>query len=101
MLGEFSEGIAYVRKTPSIGRIILMVAIASLLVHPYNTVLPVFAKEIFKGGAATFGYITSFVGVGAVLATVFLASRKPDTNLRRILFISTILMGVGTHLLCP
>jgi MFS family permease len=95
MLGEFSEGITYVRKTPVIGQIILMVAIASLLVVPYNTVLPVFAKVIFKGGASTYGYITSFVGVGALLGTIFLASRKPDAHLRRLLFISTILMGVG------
>ncbi len=95
MLGEFSEGILYARKSPLIGQIILMVAIASLLVMPYNTVLPVFAKVIFKGGASTFGYITSFFGLGAVLGTIFLASRKPDSHLRRILFISTILVGVG------
>jgi len=95
MLGEFSEGITYVRKTPVIGQIILMVAIASLLVVPYNTVLPVFAKVIFKGGASTFGYITSFVGVGALLGTIFLASRKPDAHLKRILFVSTLFMGLG------
>jgi predicted MFS family arabinose efflux permease len=57
--------------------------------------LPVFAKVIFKGGASTFGYITSFVGVGSVLGTIFLASRKPDAQLQRFLFISTILMGIG------
>ena len=95
MLGEFSEGITYVWKTPAIGQVVLMVAIASLLVMPYNTVLPVFAKVIFKGGASTFGYITSFVGVGALLGTIFLASRKPDAPLRRILFISTLLIGAG------
>jgi MFS family permease len=95
MMGEFMEGITYVRKTPLIGQVILMVAIASLLVAPYNTVLPVFAKVIFKGGASTFGYITSFVGVGALLGTIFIASRKPETHLKRILFIGTILMGVG------
>jgi MFS family permease len=95
MLGEFSEGLVYVRKTPVIGQVILMVAVGALLVMPYNTVLPVFAKVIFKGGASTFGYITSFVGVGSVLGTIFLASRKPDAQLKRFLFISTILMGVG------
>jgi MFS family permease len=95
MLGEFSEGIVYVWKSPVIGQIILMVAISSLLVMPYNTALPVFAKVIFKGGASTFGYITSFVGVGGLLGTIFIASRKPDTHLKRILFVSTVLMGVG------
>ena len=95
MLGDFSEGIAYVLKTPVIRKIILMLAIISLLVMPYNTVLPVFAKVIFKGGASTFGYISSFVGMGALLGTIFMASRKPDSPLKRILFFSAILMGVG------
>ncbi|HTB52926.1 MAG TPA: MFS transporter [Ferruginibacter sp.] len=92
---EFAEGFAYVRKTASIGMPVLMLAIVSLLVLPYNTVLPVFAKVIFKGDASTFGYITSFVGVGAVIGTIFLASRKPGAQLKKILFVSTIMMAVG------
>jgi MFS family permease len=95
VLAEFSEGFVYLRKDPEIGKIILLLAIVSLLVQPYNTVLPVFAKVIFHGGASTFGYITSCVGVGAILGTIFLASRKPGTPLKRILFISTLIMGVG------
>lgn len=92
---EFAEGFEYLGKTPGIGLVIVMLAIVSLLVLPYNTVLPVFAKVIFKGDASTFGYITSFVGVGAVLGTIFLASRKPGAQLKKILFISTLGMGVG------
>ena len=92
---DFVDGLSYIWKTPSIGLIILMLAIISLLVLPYNTVLPVFAKVIFKGDAKTFGYITSFISVGAVVGTIFLASRKPGTHMRRILFYSTIVMGIG------
>jgi len=92
---EFAEGFHYLKKAPDIGLIILMLAVVSLLVLPYNTVLPVFAKVIFKGNAATFGYITSFIGAGAVIATIYLASRKTGTHLKRILFWSTIIMGVG------
>jgi MFS family permease len=95
IITEFYEGFAYLKKTPDIGLIILMLAIVSLLVLPYNTVLPVFAKVIFKGNAATFGYISSFIGIGAVAGTIFLASRKPGVHLKKILFISTIMMGVG------
>jgi len=92
---DFIDGFSYIWKTPSIGLIILMLAIISLLVLPYNTVLPVFAKVIFKGDAKTFGYITSFISVGAVVGTIFLASRKPGTHMRRILFYSTIVMSIG------
>jgi len=92
---DLAEGFSYLKKAPDIGLIILMLAVVSLLVLPYNTVLPVFAKVIFKGNAATFGYITSFIGIGAVTGTIFLASRKPGAHLKRILFLSTIVIGFG------
>jgi MFS family permease len=95
VIAEFAEGFSYLKKTLDIGLVILMLAITSLLVLPYNTVLPIFAKVIFKGNASTFGYINSFIGIGAVTGTVFLASRKPGAHLRKILFISTIIMSVG------
>jgi len=95
VLTELIEGFAYLKKTPTIGLVILMLGFTSLLVLPYNTVLPVFAKVIFKGDAATFGYISSFIGTGAVIGTIFLASRKPGGNLRTILLISTVILGVG------
>jgi MFS family permease len=92
---EFSEGFIYVRKHPELRNIIVMLALVSLLVQPYNTVLPVFAEVVFHGGASTFGFITGCVGIGALLGTIFLASRRPDVHLKRLLFISVITMGVG------
>ncbi len=95
MAAEFTEGFVYIRNTPRIGTLILMLTVVSLLVLPYNTVLPVFAKVIFKGDASTFGYITSFIGAGAVLCTIFIASRKAAADLRRILWGSLVLLAVG------
>jgi len=92
---ELTEGFAYVRRTPAIGNTILLLAIISLIVLPYNTVLPVFAKLVFHGDASTFGYIQSFVGVGAVVGTIYLASRKPGAHLRKILFFSTVVLCSG------
>jgi len=45
---------------------------------PYETLLPVFAKVIFKGDSLTFGYIRSFIGLGAigVLSSGFLKTRS-------------------------
>ncbi|MFC0513585.1 MFS transporter [Mucilaginibacter angelicae] len=95
IIADFSEGFAYIKNTPGISLIIVMLAAVSLLVLPYNTVLPVFAKVVFRGDASTFGYINSFIGIGAVSGTIFLASRKPGAHLKRILFFSTMLMGIG------
>jgi MFS family permease len=95
VIDEFGEGFSYLKNNPNIGIMVIMLAIISLLVLPYNTVMPVFAKVIFKGNATTFGYINSCIGVGAVTGTIFLASRKPGTRLKRMLFFSTILTGIG------
>jgi MFS family permease len=92
---EFVEGFAYLKKTPAIGFMILMLTLVSLLVLPYNTLLPVFAKIIFKGDAATFGYINSFIGLGAVSGAFFLASLKAGANLKGILLVNTIVLGIG------
>jgi len=92
---ELMEGFVYLKRTPAIGVIMLMLACVSLLVLPYNTLLPVFAKTIFNGGAATFGYINSFIGLGAVTGAIFLASLKPGSDLKFILLANTIIFGIG------
>ena len=91
---ELTEGLRYLKNTPSISLTLLLLGLLSLLVLPYNTVLPVFAKVIFKGDAATFGYINSFIGIGAVAGSFFLATLDPKRDLKSVLFVSTIIFGI-------
>ncbi|QBJ88238.1 MFS transporter [Chryseobacterium gleum] len=92
---ELAEGLRYLKKEPSISLVIIMLSITGLLILPYDTLIPVYAKEIFKGDAKTFGYISSFIGIGAVLGTVFLASLKKGASMRNILILSTIILSIG------
>jgi len=91
---ELEEGFVYLKNTPSIGIIIIMLCLISLLVYPFNTLLPVFAKVIYKGDAATFGYINSFIGLGAVGGSIMLASLKKGTDLKMVLLYTSIVFGV-------
>ena len=70
-------------------------SLVSLLVIPYDTLLPVFAKVIFKGDASTFGYIRSFTGLGAIGGTFYLISFKPGADLLKVLFVNTFILGMG------
>lgn len=94
-LTDLKNGFHYLLQTPSIANVMLMLALVSLFSLPYVTVLPVYAKEIFQGSASTFGYLNSFVGVGALIGALFLALLKPGSNLKKILFVNTILFGLG------
>jgi len=92
---DLTEGFTYIKNTPAIGIPLLILALMSLLVLPYNTLLPVYAKEIFEGDATTFGYINSFIGLGALSGAYFLASLKPGANFKKILLVNTIILGTG------
>ena len=92
---ELKEGFAYLKRTPSISYIILMLGLISLLVLPFNTLLPVYARDIFKGTASTFGILDSVIGLGALSGAIFLASLKPGSNLRKVLAINTLVFGGG------
>jgi len=92
---ELAEGFTYIWRTPSIFIIILFIAIAGLFVLPYNTLIPVFAKIVFKGNAKTFGYIASFIGIGSIAGAIILASLKKNAPHRKILLGFCVILGTA------
>ena len=95
VLADLREGMSYIRHTPSIAFVLVMLATMSLLVLPFNTLIPVFAKDIFHGTASTFGVIDSAIGLGAFIGAIFLASLRSGTNLNVILAVNTFVFGTG------
>jgi len=95
VLVDLKEGLSYIQHTPSIKYILIMLAIVSLFVLPFATLIPVYAKDIFKGTASTFGVIDSVIGLGAFSGAVFLASLKPGRDMRKILAFNTLIFGAG------
>lgn len=95
VMGELKEGFSYLKKTPSISFVIMMLGLISLLVLPFSTLIPYYAREVFKGNATTFGVIDSVIGLGAFSGAIFLASLKPGSNLKKILSINTLIFGIG------
>ncbi|MGI4727601.1 MAG: MFS transporter [Janthinobacterium lividum] len=95
VLAELREGLNYLKQTPSISFVLMMLATVSFLVLPFSTLIPVYAKDIFHGTASTFGVIDSAIGLGAFSGAIFLASLKPGSNLRKILAINTFVFGAG------
>jgi predicted MFS family arabinose efflux permease len=55
----------------------------------------VYAKVIIHGDATTFGYIDSFIGLGAVTGALYLASMPAAADRKKILWVNTLLFGVG------
>jgi MFS family permease len=92
---ELAEGWHYLKQNSSIAMLLFLLMCLSLLILPYDTLVPVFAKVIFTGNAATYGYITGAIGLGALGGTFFLASAKRGADLRKFLLGSIVILGVG------
>ncbi len=95
LLGDLAAGFRYLRATPDIRFIIVMMALLSLLVLPFATLLPAYAKDIFHGTATTFGVLEGAAELGALAGALFLATLKPTANLNRILTTNTFVFGAG------
>jgi len=93
--GELKEGFAYIKRTPSLAFVIIMLGAISLFVLPYSTLIPYYARDVFKGTASTFGIIDSFIGLGAFAGAIFLASQKAGANFKKILAVNTLVFGTG------
>jgi MFS family permease len=93
--GGMKDGAAYAFGFPPIKYIIILLAFSALVAMPYPVLMPVFAKEVLKGGANTLGFLMAAAGVGALAGAIYLASRKNVFGLDKIIVVSACSFGVG------
>jgi MFS family permease len=93
-----SEGFRYAFGFRPIRMLLLELAIVSFMAMPYTVLMPIFAAEVFQGTARTYGILIGCAGFGAILATVFLASRKSVQGLGNVIVIAGITCGVALTL---
>ncbi|KLT66965.1 MFS transporter [Pedobacter sp. BMA] len=92
---DLKKGYDYLKASPDLASMILMMAASSLLVIPFTTLLPVFAKDIFNGNATTFGWFESAAGFGAFFGAIYMATLKPGQNLQKIVILSGTVLAVA------
>lgn len=96
---EFKEGFSYAFGLPVVRSMIFLLALTSLASMSYQTLLPVFVKDILKGDAHLLGLLVGGSGVGALAGTFYLASRKGIHGFGRIIVSVSSIFGVSLMLL--
>lgn len=91
--GQLREGFRYVWHTPRLLIPLIMIAIVGALAYEFQVSLPVMAREAFCGDSATFGFMSSAMGFGAVVGGLVVAGRA-RTGLRA-LTLNSALFGVA------
>ncbi len=86
--GQLREGLRYVRSKPVLWVPLVMMALVGTLAYEFQVSLPVAARDVFDGGPQAFGFMTSSMGVGAVVGGLIVAARG-TTGLRTLILTST------------
>ncbi|GAB4443536.1 MAG: MFS transporter [Rhodocyclaceae bacterium] len=90
-----ADGFRYAFGTPAVRSLLALIALTSFAATPYAVLMPAFAREVFGGGAGTFGMLMTCAGAGAVLGTVALAARRSARGLDRVIAASPFVVGGG------
>jgi len=91
---KIKEGFGFVIKTAPVRALLLLLGLVSLMGMPYAVLMPIFAEEILHGGVRGLGILMGASGSGALIAALFLASRKSIKGLGRLVAISSGTFGV-------
>jgi len=99
MYDDFVEGLDYVKKETEMAKMLLMLMCSSLFVISFNTLMPVFAKDIFSGNAQTFSWFESAAGIGSIVSAIYLANLKKADNMSKIMIAASLLLGFSIIIL--
>jgi MFS family permease len=94
-LQRIKEGFEYAFGFPPIRAILLLSALVSFMGLQYTVLVPIFAEEIFKGGAETLGFLMAASGVGALAGGIYLVTRKTVVGLGQVIVLAPATLGIG------
>jgi MFS family permease len=80
-LSSRREGFHFVHDTAPIRRILVALALVSLLGAPFTVLMPIFASKVLHAGLRGLGLLMSANGVGSLIGSLLLVSRRGLTGL--------------------
>ncbi len=72
-LTRIAEGARYARREPTVGMLLVSVAVFSLFAMNRLTLIPLFADQVLNVGARGFGFLLGSMGMGALVGALTLA----------------------------
>ncbi|MBF8267465.1 MAG: family permease [Dehalococcoidia bacterium] len=89
-----AQGLGYVRQHTMVAGLILLGLATTIFAMPYQTLLPVFARDILHVGANGLGWLGAMGGVGAIAGSFTVASFSNPRQMRLLMIAGGISLGV-------
>lgn len=90
--GQLADAVRYVRSSPVLLSILLMMAVIGTFTYEFMVSLPMLAERAFDSGAQGYAALTSSLGAGAVVGGLYTARRKSGDTRR--LIVNALLFGI-------
>jgi predicted MFS family arabinose efflux permease len=94
-LANLKEGFAYVWSTPAVLALLTLAYVPRIFAVPYQTLMPVFQKDVLKIGPEGLGLLMAAPGVGAVIAVLTLATLGNRVRRQGLLLVGSIVVLGG------
>jgi len=91
-LVNLKEGFAYVWSTPAVLALMTLAYVPRIFAVPYQTLMPVFQKDVLQTGPEGLGLLMAAPGVGAVIAVLTLASLGSRIQRQGLLLVGSIVV---------
>ena len=91
-LASLKEGFSYVWSTPAVLALMILAYVPRIFAVPYQTLMPVFQKDVLRVGPEGLGMLMAAPGVGAVLSVLMLASFANRFRRQGLLLVGSILV---------
>jgi MFS family permease len=95
MIDELRAGLRYVTRFAPVTALLLQVTLISVMGMPYAVLMPVIAAKVLHGGPHTLGILMTASGAGALLSTIYLASRHTVIGLGKVIVVATTMLSAG------
>ncbi len=95
VMGDLTDGFRYVWSDKPVRALMALSIVPILLAMPFQTLLVVFAEDVWDVGSTGLGILQAAAGFGGILGSVFVAWRG-DSKRRVRIMLSTLLAFGGT-----
>ncbi|MEO7713952.1 MAG: MFS transporter [Gemmatimonadaceae bacterium] len=85
------QALRYMRDTPRVRALMIMVTVYSILGVPVLALMPVVARDMFQLGAAGYGLLLSFLGIGGLAGALSLAAVGYRVSRTRLLIVASMI----------
>src|SRR5215472_5252108 len=99
VIGAMRSGLCYVIHAPPIHSVLIRVSLFMLGASALWSLVPLFARQNLERGAAGYGVLLGFFGVGAVIGGSFLPRVQLELGIQRLLGAATILFASALALM--